>query len=329
MKKLFVFAILALLSSAACAQQKDAYKVMSIGFYNLENLFDTVDSPVKIDEEFLPTSSLQWNTAKYMAKEGNLAHVISQLATDVTPDGVALLGVAEVENRKVLEDLVSQSELKARGYQIIHIQSPDVRGISTGLLYQPKYFTVTTAKALFVDLRRPTDTVGFFTRDVLYVAGMLDGEPVHIMVNHWPSRRGGETASAWARAVAANICRHVADSLSQANPNAKVIIMGDLNDDPDSKSLTDVLKAKGDSKDLKPGDLFNTMYPHYKSGDGTMAYKDAWSLFDQMIISQTFFNKGAGGWNRRARLKGTRTGRFRAMCLLMGIVITCRCIVYL
>lgn len=269
---------------------------MSIGFYNLENLFDTIDSPVKTDEEFLPTSSLQWNTAKYMSKEANLAHVISQLATDVTPDGVALLGVAEVENRKVLEDLVSQKELKSRGYAIVHIQSPDIRGISTALLYQPKYFTVTSSRALFVDLRRPTDSVGYYTRDVLYVAGILDGEPVHVLVNHWPSRRGGETASAWSRAVAAGVCKHVADSLRAVNPNAKVIVMGDLNDDPTNKSLTEVLNAKGDSKDLKPNEMFNTMYAHYKSGDGTMAYRDAWSLFDQIIISPPFFNKTSGGW---------------------------------
>jgi predicted extracellular nuclease len=296
MNKLVVICSLLFLYNTSFCQKNDTYKIAAIGFYNLENLFDTLHNANKNDVEFLPTSSLQWNTAKYMAKEHNLAEVISQLATDVTPDGVAMLGVAEVEDRKVLEDLVSQPALKSRNYQIVHIEGPDNRGIDCGLLYQPKYFKVLATRSLYVNLTKPTDTIPYYTRDILYVAGLLDGEQVHVMVNHWPSRRGGESASAWARAVAAGICRHMADSIGQANPGAKIFIMGDLNDDPVSKSLTEVLKAKGDVKGLKHGDLFNTMYSHYKDGDGTMAYQDAWSLFDQMIISQTFVTPPSGGW---------------------------------
>lgn len=292
---LFIVALLCL-SLPVIAQKGNNYKVAAIGFYNLENLFDTLDMPGKNDEDFLPNGRLQWNTAKYMSKEANLAKVISQLGTDLSPDGVALLGVAEVENQKVLEDLVSQPDLKSRNYQIIHFESPDERGIDVGLLYQAKYFQPISSRAIPVNLKDPKTGIPDYTRDVLYVTGKFDGEIIHVLVNHWPSRRGGETASAWARAAAASVGKAVADSLKQADPNAKVLIMGDLNDDPDSKSLTDVLKARRSADNLKPDELYNPMFDLYKNGNGTLAYKDSWDLFDQMILSKGFVDKEAGGW---------------------------------
>jgi Endonuclease/Exonuclease/phosphatase family len=277
-------------------KKKDEYKIASIGFYNLENLFDTIDSPTTNDVDFTPTGRLVWNTSKYISKQANMAKVISGLATELSPDGVAILGVAEIENRKVLEDLVAQPDIKDRNYQIVHYESPDERGIDCGLLYNPKYFSVVASKALPVALKDPkTDSVDY-TRDIIYVVGMFDGEPLHIMVGHWPSRRGGQAASDPARAVAARVCRQNADSILAADPTAKIVIMGDLNDDPDSPSLTKILEAKGDTKEVRPGGLYNPMYDHYKKGDGTMAYRDAWSLFDQMIVSQPFVSKKAGGW---------------------------------
>lgn len=278
------------------AQQDDKYKVASIGFYNLENLFDTLDNPLTNDADFLPAGRLLWNTEKYISKQANMAHVISLLGAELSPDGLAVLGVAEVENRKVLEDLVVQEPLKGRNYQIVHFDSPDERGIDCGLLYQPKYFSLLSARNVPVMLVDKKTGDRDFTRDVLYVTGAFDGEPLHLMVNHWPSRRGGEKGSSWARSAAAAVCKHLADSISAADPNAKIIIMGDLNDDPSDKSLVDVLEARGDSKDLKKGELYNPMYSHFKDGDGTMAYRDAWSLFDQMILSQPFVSKKSGGW---------------------------------
>jgi endonuclease/exonuclease/phosphatase family metal-dependent hydrolase len=276
--------------------KKDEYKVAAIGFYNLENLFDTIDSPTTNDADFLPSGRLVWNTEKYISKQANMAKVISELATELSPDGVALLGVAEIENSKVLEDLVKQEAIKARNYQIVQYDSPDERGIDCGLLYNPKYFQVAYSKAYPVMLVDEKTGERDFTRDILYVTGQFDGEPLHIMVGHWPSRRGGEAASAPGRATAAGVCKMIADSILAANENAKIVIMGDLNDDPDSKSLTKVLQAKGDTKDVKRGGLYNPMYDHYKNGDGTMAYRDAWSLFDQMIVSQPCVNKKTGGW---------------------------------
>lgn len=290
------FFLLLLLPLTVFSQQGADYKVASIGFYNLENLFDTLDTPDTNDADFLPGGRLLWNTEKYVSKQHNMAKVISQLGTELSPDGVALLGVAEVENRKVLEDLIAQPELKSRKYQIVHYDSPDERGVDVGLLYQPKYFVPLGSKAVPVILKDPKTGDKDFTRDILYVSGTFDGEPVHVMVGHWPSRRGGEAGSAWMRAAAAQVCKNLADSLKKADPNAKIVIMGDLNDDPDNKSLTEVLKARRSTEDLKAEELYNPMYDQFKSGNGTLAYKDSWNLFDQIIVSRGFVNKKTGGW---------------------------------
>lgn len=278
------------------AQPGKDYKVASIGFYNLENLFDTIDSPTTNDVDFLPQGRLAWNTERYISKQANMSKVISQLATELTPDGVALLGVAEIENRKVLEDLVAQPDLKGRNYQIVHYDSPDERGIDVALLYQPKYFQVLGSKAAPVALKDPKTGLVDYTRDILYVAGKFDGEPIHVMVGHWPSRRGGEVGSGWMRAAAASVCKHLADSIQAVDPDAKIVIMGDLNDDPDNKSLTQFLKARRSTENLKQAELYNPMYDLYKEGNGTLAYKDSWNLFDQMVVSKGLVNKSSGGW---------------------------------
>ncbi len=276
--------------------QRTEYEVAAIGFYNLENLFDTVPSPNTNDSDFLPEGRLAWDSEKYWSKQANMAKVISLLATDVTPDGLALLGVAEIENRAVLEDLVAQPALVSRNYQIVHYESPDPRGIDVGLLYQPKYFRVLGSRSLPVVLTDPQTGSTSYTRDVLYVAGIFQGDTMHVMVCHWPSRRGGETASVWRRAAAAQVCRNVADSLLARNPQSKIIVMGDLNDDPTSPSLTKVLRAAKSTESMKADDLYNPMYALYQSGNGTLAYRDAWNLFDQIIVSRGLVWKQAGGW---------------------------------
>lgn len=300
MKTLTLFLAICLALSTALPAQKERgtedYMVAAIGFYNLENLFDTIDSPTTNDADFLPSGRLLWNTEKYLSKQTNMARVISQMATDITPDGVAVLGVSEIENKKVLEDLVVQPDLKDRQYKIVHFDSPDERGIDVGLLYQEKYFTVQGALSYPVPLKDPKTGEEDHTRDILYVSGVFKGDPVHLMVGHWPSRRGGESGSAWARAAAAGVCRHIADSLLAINPQAKIIVMGDLNDDPTNKSVAQVLRAKGESENLKDGAFYNPMYDLYKDGTGTLAYRDAWNLFDQMVLSEGFVSKSTGGW---------------------------------
>ncbi len=283
--------------SAFC---QDQYKVVNIGFYNLENLFDTLDTPGKLDEEFTPKGTKLYNTALYTDKLTRLSTVISMLGKDVSPDGIAMLGVAEVENRKVLEDLVAQPLLKDMDLQIIHYESEDFRGIDVGLLYQPKYFIPISSKPINLPIYN-SEGEKIYTRQTLYVAGIMDGDTIHILVNHWPSRRGG-SASEPLRMQGAAICKSVKDSIIAVSPGAKVIVMGDLNDDPTDKSLVKSLKAKGSKKDLKADEMYNPYVDFYQKGIGTTAYQDAWSLFDQVIVSPGWVSDVTGYHYYKARV---------------------------
>lgn len=293
MRKLIVLWALAATLVSVQAQEKK-YKIVNIGFYNLENLYDTINDPEKNDEDFLPTGANGYTPAVYHDKLGKLSDVISQMGKEQSPDGMALLGVAEVENRKVLEDLVVQPKIAGRHYQIVHYNSPDYRGIDVGLLYNPKYFRPLHSEPLFVKLVEPDGSLRY-TRDVLWVSGKLDGETVHVFVNHWPSRRGGEDASAPGRAAAAAVSKKVIDSLMLADPNTKVIVMGDLNDDPTNESVAKVIGAKGDRKNVREGGMFNPWMDMYSKGIGTLAYNDSWNLFDQILISYGFLTKEQTG----------------------------------
>ena len=296
MKKAFLtLLVIASLTTGFTQNSKQQYKVAVVGFYNLENFYDTVNNPITDDEEFLPTGPKQYNSTIYWDKVQKLSSVISQIGASINPDGPAILGVSEIENDTVLTDLVNHSLLKARGYKIVHYDSRDARGVDVGLLYNPRYFTVTESDKLFVQLPGGSKDA-YFTRDVLWVKGKLDGETVHVYVNHWPSRRGGEERSAPARAAAALVCKQHIDSITKAEPTAKIILMGDLNDDPVSPSVAKVLGAKGNPKDVRPGGLFNPWLNLYKNGIGTLAYQDSWGLFDQIIISEPWLNKEQNGF---------------------------------
>jgi hypothetical protein len=294
MNKGLFFSILACFFSLFALAQKGKTPPVVISFYNLENLFDTINDPTINDEDFLPSGSYAYTTEVYTKKLSNLASVLCKFGTEKNPDGFAFCGVAEIENEAVLKDLVKQAKLKDRNLKIVHYNSPDARGIDVALLYNPKYFKVLGSQALPVLL--PSDG-GFKekTRDVLWVTGKLNGEIVHVFVNHWPSRRGGEAASAPKRMLAAGVSRKIMDSLLLENPEVKIVAMGDLNDDPINKSLTEVWRAKGKLKDVKKGDLFNPWTAYYKNGIGTMAFNDAWGLFDQICISEGFTNKKSSG----------------------------------
>jgi len=279
-------AFLLLFSTSTTAQEKKQYQVSCVGFYNLENLFNTVDDPNR-DEEYLPNGRNNWTMEKYNHKLENLSKVLEDLGKDVSPDGCAIIGVAEVENRGVLEDLVAQPKLKNRNYKIIHYDSPDRRGIDVGLLYQEKYFKV--KKSISYKLTFPDDTA-YYTRDQLIVSGTLMGEDVNVIVAHWPSRRGGEQKSEPRRIQAAQLGRKIIDSLYNDNPNAKILYMGDLNDDPVNRSVMEYIKAKGKMAKVKKKEFFNPMWHFYKKGYGTLAWNDAWNLFDQIMVSKAFLN---------------------------------------
>jgi hypothetical protein len=289
--KLSIF-ILLLLPFGLLAQEKQV-QIGCIGFYNFENYFDTINQPEVNDEDFTPTGANRYTAAVYMDKMNRLAEVISQVCTDETSDGLSLFGVAEVENRKVLEDFAQHPKVKDRNYKVVHFDSKDARGVDVGLFYNPKYFKPIESTPLFVELAGD-EGKGYYTRDILWVKGQYLGEELHVFVNHWPSRRGGEERSAPGRKKAASVCRHVIDSLQAINPKVQIIVMGDLNDDPTNESVTEVLRGKGNRKKLQPGDLFNPMHKFYVKGYGTLAHNDAWSLFDQLIISQGLLEKE--GW---------------------------------
>ena len=267
-------------SHPAAAQQKQ-YQVYAAAFYNLENLFDTERDSSIFDEEYTPEGSSHWTLDKYQKKQANMAKVISRLAKQYCPQGPAFIGVAEVENRKVLEDLVQQEVIAPVHYGIVHYDSPDRRGIDVALLYNPALFQVSSSQTFAYELPSQPE---YKTRDILLVNGQLAGEPLHVLVNHWPSRYGGKSSAL--REHAASIVKGIVDSLYQADPQAKVIIMGDLNDDPTDNSVRKVLQAKKNEKEVAKGGLYNTMWQHYDKGIGSLGYQGKWNLFDQIIISE-------------------------------------------
>lgn len=275
--------------------QKPKYKVQTIAFYNLENLFDTIRNEEINDIDFTPQGSYGWDSKKYDNKLQNMSSVIPKIGANVIDEGPAILGVCEIENRGVLEDLVAMPGLKERNYQIVHEDSPDERGIDCALLYQADKFTVESHKSFFTKIR---DRGGEpdYTRDVLLVTGLLDGERFHFLVNHWPSRSGGEKVSMPNRIASAELNKEIIDSIKLADPTAKIVTMGDFNDDPVSPSMKKVLNAKGNKKLLQEGDLYNPFFTKYKKGFGTTAWRDAWSLFDQIVVSESLVFPDNGGY---------------------------------
>ncbi len=291
--RFYIILVLALIAHLGSAQEKN-YKISAIGFYNVENLFDTEDSEDTNDSEFTPSGKRSWTKTQYEEKLANLASVIKELGTDQTKDGLAILGLAEVENRKVIEDLVKQRSIRKRNYKIIHEDSPDRRGIDVALVYQEGLFVPIAHRYHPLMIYRKEERI--FTRDILHVSGMLDGEKIHVLVNHWPSRSGGEKRSRPLRNAAAKLCKTLSDSIMIKEPLAKIFIMGDLNDDPVSPSLRSILKARAKVAQTPEQGFYNPMHDFYKKGIGSNAYRDAWSLFDQIIVSEPLLRKDQEGF---------------------------------
>ena len=285
MKKLFILSLLALLLLPIVAQDRQ-YNMYGVMFYNLENLFDTINNNGTYDREFSPDGARQWNHEKYWQKQHNMAYAIAQITTPGTPDGPAIIGVSEIENKSVLDDLVRQPEIKARRYQVVHHDGPDRRGVDVGLLYNPRLFKVLNVTNQRLKIESRPD---FRTRDQLCVTGMLAGEKVSVLVNHWPSRLGGQESSSYLREAAADMARRTIDSLLRDDPNQGIIFMGDLNDDPQDRSCAEALKAKRDIDDVdENNDLYNPWWKILDKGIGTLAYRGGWNLFDQIIFNGYF-----------------------------------------
>ncbi|HEX5112064.1 MAG TPA: endonuclease/exonuclease/phosphatase family protein [Saprospiraceae bacterium] len=273
---------LVLMTVSLSAQEK--LTVACLAFYNLENLFDTLDSPDTDDFEFTPNGPNVYNTKVYYDKLSKLARVISELGTDFTPDGAAIIGTSEIENINVLKDLVKQPALVKRGYQIIHQDSKDGRGVDVALLYQPKYFTPIDVGFYSLKTNKDDEPVKY-SRDILVATGNFNGDTIIVTVNHWPSRRGGEQNTAWLRNKAAQWNHQILDSLFQQFHCTKSVVMGDLNDDPVNDSVKKYLGTGRSLDKLKANEMYNPFEDYYRQGLGTTAYQDAWSLFDQIILS--------------------------------------------
>jgi len=287
--------VLLAMAIAVSTNAQSKMSVIAIASYNCENLFDTLDNPEKKDDDFTPAGQYHYNTAVYTQKLHNITTVIQKLGTDMTPDGAAIVGLVEVENGRVLNDLVAQPEIRGRRYQYCWFPTPDERGISTAMLFNPRYFTVLHAQPVMV----PLETIGMTrpTRSILYVTGILAGDTIHVMVNHWPSKSGGEAASEPGRRLAGSVVRKLVDSLAMAVPSSRVLIMGDLNDNPDAASVITELKAKADVEGLVASDIYNPWINMYKKGLGTENYHGEWGLIDQVMMTGTLVHAPKDRWH--------------------------------
>ena len=285
MKRTFFAILFASLLLVGFAQKP--YKVV---FYNLENLFDTINDPNKNDEEYLPEGARKWTTYRYNQKLHNMERVLFDVALQ-DKNFPVVIGVSEIENRLVLEDLLAQPKLAKANYRIVHFDSPDRRGVDCAFFYRPNQFQLEGSEAHRISFPgRPN----FLTRDLVAMWGKIEGEPFYFIVSHWPSRLGGKERSQYSRDFVAAKCKHICDSVRTVNPNTKVVIMGDFNDDATDASVVEVLGAKGNIKKLEANDMFNPFNAMLKAGYGTLAYRDSWNLFDNIVVSENLATGSTG-----------------------------------
>ena len=285
-KVLLLLSVMAFALSSATAQQKPHM----VAFWNLENLFDIYDDPETHDEEFTPNGVKQWNEIKYAKKLANVERVLFDIAA-VQKEYPIVIGVSEIENRSVLEDLVEQPKLKGANYRICHYDSPDARGVDVAFLYRSDVFKLEGSDNIKLNVE---ELPNFRTRDLVVMWGTIDGEPFYFLVSHWPSRLGGKEASQFKRDACAKQIREIKDSLLANNPATKVIVMGDFNDDATDASLVKVMGAKGKVKELETGDFFNPFNEMLRANQGTLAYQDSWNLFDNICVTENLVNASEG-----------------------------------
>ena len=280
MKKYLALFVLISLILSSCTEHKTTDTDTAIlAFYNVENLFDTIDDPSINDEEFLPNGRQKWDTKKYNHKLKNLSNVLLSIDSTKPP---AIIGLAEVENKEVLIDLIQNSKLNDYNYSIIHQNSPDFRGIDVALIYRPDSYQPEFNE--WINISFPFDS-SYTTRDILYSKGKIfEDEIIHIFVNHWTSRYGGQEATTAKREFIGALLKAKSDSILKIEPNASIIIMGDLNDNPNDESLTEALQAKPVTENILSDNLYNISLAKFQNGEGTLFYR-SWDLFDQMVVS--------------------------------------------
>tara|TARA_R110002051_G_scaffold111608_2_gene184208 strand:- start:8280 stop:9296 length:1017 start_codon:yes stop_codon:yes gene_type:complete len=272
-----------IISFYAIAQTK-TYQVRTIAFYNVENLFDIKNDTLTYDDDRTPEGKDNWTLVRYNKKIETISKVLSEIGSDISKTSPDIIGLCEVENQEVVEDLIHHKNLQNKNYGIIHFDSPDERGIDVALIYKKDVFIPNSFKSHRLLL---INHEGFrdYSRDQLVVGGILDNEQFYFIVNHWPSRSGGEARSKPNRIEAAKLNKRIIDSITRIDTSAKIISMGDLNDDPTSDSLKKILKTKSDTENLEENDLFNPMEKLFKKGVGSLAYRDKWNLFDQLFFT--------------------------------------------
>ncbi len=328
--------IVVLFSTVIRAQKK--YKMATVAFYNVENLFDTIPSIGYIDgtkdfqspefhqsisleselakvtevnnkqltpenlkgkkvlrklilsEEYTPKGGNNWNAKKYHNKLNNIAEVMLSFGKEKNTQVPVIMGLAELENENVIQDIVQQKSLKAFQYDYVHFNSFDERGIDVGLIYQKKRF-MATEKQRYPLVLFENDGRRDYTRDILHVGGYLDGEKIHILVNHWPSRSGGASSSEPRRQKAGDLAREIVNAILKREPQAKIILMGDFNDGPTDSSVKEHLRTTGKISEANDSILYNPMEKMAKKGAGTAAYRDSWEVLDQMIVSHSLLGK--------------------------------------
>ena len=278
--KLFKFIIpVFIIGIVSCKEVKptatsDNVNELQVLFYNVENLFDTIDDPAKADEEFTPTGKKMWNDERYAYKLKQLGKVIAS-ADSHMPD---ILGLCEIENRKVVEDLNASTYFSKVNYEILHNESPDGRGIDVGLMFNPDRIQLDDIEYIQSTLPvgdRPN------TRLVLHAKGEFNGEELHIYVNHWPSRYGGQKESEPNRLTVAYNVRKSVDQVLEDNSNANILLMGDFNDHPNNKSLREVIGAGLDGSN----GMVNLMWEKHKRGEGSYNYRGEWGALDQFVVT--------------------------------------------
>lgn len=296
MKRSFIVAALLILMSLSASAQKTQQNYV-IGFYNLENLFDIYDDPVKNDSEFLPEGKNKWTQAKYEKKLHNMAKVIRSMA-DNNKRWHTILGISEIENRLVIEDLVSQPEIADANYQIVHYDSPDRRGVDVALLYKPDQFTYLDSEAIPFDFNSDidfsdTDTSYFKTRDILMVHGLIAGEHFAFYVAHLPSRVGGKGGNL--RSRGAEIIYNHSREMEAKYPGIKIVAMGDMNDNPTDDSMAKYLHGQERLENVTPTEFYSPYISMLKAGYGSLCYQGVWSIYDLELVNYNLAHAPDGG----------------------------------
>lgn len=254
----------------------------SIAFYNVENFFDPDCHEFTLDKDYTPEGKFQWNEQRYRIKQQHIARAISQIGSEMNVAPPVFLGLAEIENKKVLSDLVSSEHLEAYQYDFVHYESPDLRGVDVAFLYQKRHFELIYSKTYSL-LLYDHQNIRDYTRDILLVCGNCFGSRVYVIINHWPSRSDGKNSTEYKRIIAAKAVHEIISEVKNETPDPVIFIIGDFNDNPKNKSVKNFLMT---------GDLVNPMSEMEKNGKGSLIHLGKWHLFDQLILSKNLFGDG-------------------------------------